>query len=121
VRSGSEKLLHPQQFTKRPCLERAATRSVWLFGIGNFGNVTESSLFNVFQQRCEESFLCLALRFDCAAAHPYPCLDERPDQPRPNGAPMIRTIALANAAFVTWVIAIFVRRERAQAEWTPQF
>ena len=50
------------------------------------------------------------------AVHVEPRVDERADEPRPDGALMIGAVACGDAAFAPWLVGGVVRRERARAE-----
>src|SRR5919202_1591076 len=47
--------IEPERLAYRPGLERTAARGVWRSGVGDFGDVSHSRLFEMVQQRCEEA------------------------------------------------------------------
>src|SRR3989442_3955585 len=72
------------------------------------------------EQRLEEASARRGLGVRGAAPDAEPRLNERTHEPRPDRALMVRAVALADAAVVTWRVSRLVGRERAEAEGRQQ-
>src|SRR6185369_12269461 len=103
-------------FTDRPGLEGAATRRVRRLRVEELGGRVETRLVQVREERRQESCAGLRLRLARAAADADPGVDERAQEPRPDGALMIRGVALADAALVVRRVVGRARREGAEAD-----
>src|SRR6202012_4014608 len=86
--------LDPDQFAERPGLERTATRRVRRIAVRNLGDVAKARGFEVSKQRRHEARARLGLGCLALPTHTQPCLDERANQPGPDGALMIGGIPL---------------------------
>ena len=90
------------------------------FGIGDFGNVAKAGLLQVFEQGLE---VCAARFVNSGRrvlVNPGPRIDECAEKPRPDGALMIRAVALAHAALIARRIAGFTGREGPQTQRRPE-
>ena len=68
----------------------------------------------------EELAARVAFGFVRIAANTHPRLDERTNQPRPDGALVIGAVALAHASDVMGCVAGFTRCQRAQTHGDPK-
>src|SRR5688572_5259578 len=103
--------LEPDQLAQRPGLERTAARRVRRLRIGDLADVAEAGLGEVREQRCDEALASGDLGLWCVASDLDPGLDERPEQPRPDGALVVRAVTLEHAAFVAACVSEVCRFE----------
>src|SRR5262249_49711956 len=89
-----------QGLTQGPGLEGATTRRVRRIAIRDFGDVPESGLVQVAEQRLEEAPTGFAPGLRGVAADVDPGVHERPDQPRPDGPLVVRAVPFTDAALV---------------------
>src|SRR5690348_8826542 len=78
--------------------------------------MADARLVEMREQRFEKAAARLGDHLRGAAADADPRLDERAHEPRPDGALVVRAIALAHAAVVAGRVPGLVGRERAEAE-----
>ena len=112
--------IEADQFRQRPRLKRATARCVRQFGIGDLGNMPETAVIDMIQERREKARARLPLGFTGIAAHSNPGFDEGADQPRPDRALVICAVALTYAALVMRRVTRLFGRERAQAQRRPE-
>src|SRR5437660_1074476 len=113
---GEHGPIETQRLADRPRLKRAAARRVRRVAVGDLGEMAEARLAEMREQRLEKATARLGDRLRGAAADADPCLHERAHEPRPDGALVVRTVALADAALVARPVPGLVGRERAEAE-----
>src|SRR5262245_53011978 len=72
------------------------------------------------EERFEKARPRFALRLRRGAAHAYPGLHKRADEPGPDGALVVGSVALPDAALVARCVAGLIRREGPEAERRQQ-
>src|SRR5581483_785534 len=84
--------------------------------VGNLGKMSHTRVVETEEERFEKTRTCLALRLHRGAAHAYPGLHKGAHEPRPDGALVIRAVALPDTSLVARYVAGLIGRERAEAE-----
>lgn len=82
-----------QQLAKRPGLKRAALWPKWRLGIGNFRKMPKAKGLDTCQQRVNELGAGVTPRRCGVASDANPRVNERTDQPWPDGSLMIDSIS----------------------------
>src|SRR6267142_3253628 len=111
---SEDTLIKAQHFANGPRLKRTTSGSVRRFGVGNFRNVTHAGFIKMTEEWREKLFAGFASRFGGVPMDAHPGLHKWSDQPGPDGALMIRTVALHDPAFIMRCISGFARCERTQ-------
>lgn len=96
--------IESQVFAEGPCLKRAAARGVRGIAVGDFREVVETGFLEVAFQRREKALPGLLLHFGCTAVLLDPGFDKSTDEPRPDGASVIGSIAFTDTALKASVI-----------------
>src|SRR4051812_37884343 len=92
--------IEPQQLAERPRLERTTAWRVRRIAVRDLGNVAEAGVSQMIDERHDKTLAGFLFGLGRTAADAQPCLDERTDQPWPNGALMIAAVAFAGGAVV---------------------
>src|SRR5436309_7771639 len=127
-RSGSTAALAADKYTAvetqrlahGPRLEWAAAWRMRQVAVGDLGKMADARLVEMREQRVEKAAARLGDHLRRSAADADPRLDERAHEPRPDGALVVRGVALADAAFVARRVRRLVGRERAEPERSEQ-
>src|SRR5690349_8861843 len=82
--------------------------------------MSQSGLVQVAEQRIEKAAPSLPPDRGSIAAHPDPCLYERPQQPRPHRALMVAAVARRDVALILRNVARIVLRQGAESERSPE-
>ena len=77
--------------------------------VGDFRDVAEAGAFEMVKQRPEVSATRFVNRGRSAFVDPRPRIDERTEKPRPDGALMVRAVALTDAAAIRADVSRFER------------
>ena len=102
----------PQDLGDAPRLRDAAPRRVGLHRVEDLADRADAGLVEVRDEAVEEAPRARAV----LGMHLEPRVDERADEPRPDGALVIRGIARAEIAVVGRLEVGMIGRERAQAD-----
>src|SRR5207244_5495196 len=89
-----------QHFGNTPGLRNAATRVVRFPGIEHFANGADARFVQMLGKPHEK----FTRRGSIVRMHFQPCVDEWPDQPRPNRALMIGAVPRAEVAGLNWFV-----------------
>src|SRR5262245_16582933 len=106
--------LHPaaQDLRDAPRLRDASSRRVWIDGVEDLADGTDARLVEVRDEAVEESASAGAV----FRVHLEPGIDEGTDEPRPDGALMVRGVPCPEIAVIGRLEIGMVQRERAKPE-----
>src|SRR5882724_6771608 len=82
--------------------------------------MTEPSVVKMFHYRHEETCSSVALSVVALAINTHPGLDERTDEPGPDGSLVVNAVALSHTAFIPRRISGCFGCQRAETEGSPQ-
>src|SRR5262249_55708794 len=110
---GSPVRFHPasQHFSNTPGLSYATTRNKWQLRIKNLTNRADAGVTQVRFETVKK----FARSFEVVRVYAEPRIDERPDEPRPHSALMVRSIARSQIAIVLRFVVGFPRRKASQS------
>src|SRR5688572_2917306 len=77
-------------------------------------------MFKMVEKRLEVFAARLVDGGRSALVNPHPGINERAEEPRPDGALVISAVAFAHAALITRCVARFAGRERTKAQRSPE-
>ncbi len=118
--AGEDDAVEADELGDGPGLKGAAAGTVRGLGVGDFAHVAKARVVQVLEEGRDETLASFCHDFGRHAADFHPGFDEGAEQPGPDGALVVGTVALAHAATVIRDVGGMAALERAQADGGPE-
>ena len=118
--SSGQSSIEPKQLGRGPCLKGSAPWGVGRIGVGDLADVPQPGFFEVRPHGVDETSPRFPLNARVPTVRPNPSVDEGTDQPRPDRALVVRTVALPNPTLVSRHVVRVAGRETPQADRRPE-
>src|SRR4051794_13142175 len=80
---------HAKDFSHTPCLGNTAARRIWRIGVEDLADAADAGVVEVRTKATD----CVTGTIGVVGKHLEPRIDKGPDQPGPDGALVVRSIA----------------------------